>query len=210
MSRGQQTGVVNTAKGVQSNYNNLANTSFTNAQGDLGKQEAGIGDYGAALAGFKAANPYVTGGEAQTAENQQLADTAAASAESGGEALQGLATRSGQNPNAAIAATEHMKQQAARDLMGQQAGATERRLAAGTGYGEAVLGGQATKEGMQGDLTKTQAQIAAEQGGLAQGALNTEEGAAQTPSFFDTLGSSFASQLGKTLGGGNFNPFKKG
>lgn len=204
MSRGQMTQTFNTAKDQNQQYNNLANTSFNAAQEDIGKTQGEIGSYGEELAKFKAANPYVTGGQAETAENQQLADTAAGMAESAGQTLQSQAARTGQNAGGAIAATEHMQQENARNLMGQEAGATERRLAAGTGYGEAALGGQATKEGMQAGLTAEQAGLASEEGKLAQGALGIQEGAAQTPSFFDTLGSSFASSLGKTLGGGNF------
>lgn len=200
MSRGQQTGIYNTGTKEAGTLNPLANTSFTTAQQDINKAGEGINDYSGALAGFKAANPYVTGGEAQTAENQQLADVAAGQAESGGEALQGLATRTGQNAGGAIAATEHMKQQAARDLMGQQAGATERRLAAGTGYGEAVLGGEATKEGMKSNLARQQADLGTAEGDVAAKNLQIAGNAAETPSFFDTLGTSFGKSFGTFLG----------
>lgn len=201
MSRGQQGSVISTAKGVQATDSALANTSFTNsgtsftnAQGDLNKTQGDINSFGQALGQFKAANPYVQGGQAETAENQQLADTAAGQAESGGEALQSLAARTGQNAGGAIAATEHMKEDNARTLMGDEANATAGRIAAGTGYGEAVLSGTGQQEGMQQGLSNAQTnlgteqgKVGAEEGGLAQGALDTEEKAAQTPSFLETL-----------------------
>ena len=195
MSRGQQQSVINTASGVQKNDNTLANTSFNSAQQD-------IGEYSDALGGFKAANPYVQGGSVQTAQNQQIADTAAGQAERAGAAVQGAAVRTGQNAGGAIAATKDMEMANERALAGEEAGAAERRAAAGTGYGEAVLAGKEKIPGMED-------QIAAQEGQLAQGALNTQESASQTPSFFDTLGSSFASQLGKTLGGGTFSMSKQ-
>lgn len=190
MSRGQQEAVIKAASGVQKNDTSLANTSFNSAQND-------IGEYSNALGAFKAQNPYVQGGAVQTAQNQQIADTAAGQAERAGQAVQSAAVRTGQNPGGAIAATKDMELANERALAGQEAGATEQRAAAGTGYGEAVLAGQEKIPGMED-------QIAAQEGGLAQGALNTQEQASQTPSFFDTLGSSFAGQLGKTLGGGTF------
>jgi hypothetical protein len=223
LSRGQQGNVISTASGVQKTDSNLANTSFTNAQSDIGtmqtdvnKTQADVNGYGAQLDQFKANNPYVQGGQAETVENQQLADTAAGQAESGGETLQSQAARTGQNAGGAIAATEHMKEDNARTLMGQEADATAGRIAAGTGYGEALLGGEATKTGLQGGVEGEQAgvegaqeQLGATEGGLAQGALNTEEGAAQTPSFMDELGQgvikagvNFAGKFGPPGGGG--------
>ncbi len=209
MSRGQQGQVFGTANKEANTLNPMANTSFTNAQTDLNTTQQDINSYGDALSAFKAANPYVTGGEFQSATNRELADTAAGQAEAAGQALQGQAVRTGQNAGGAIAATEKMQQENERNLSGQEAAATAERLGAGTGYGEAVLGGTGTKEGMQAGLAKEQGALGAEEGGLAADNLKIAEGAAQTPSFFDTLGSSFASALGKTLGGGNFTMSKQ-
>jgi len=191
MSRGQQQSVIDTASGENKTYNTNAQTSFDTAGKD-------ITAYGQDVGKFNAANPYVQGGQAETAENQQLADTAAGQAEAAGQALQGQAVRTGQNAGGAIAATEHIAEDNTRNLQGQEAAATDKRLAAGTGYGEVGLQGAQNVENMQD-------QLATQQGQLAQGALGTQEQASQTPSFMDTLGSSFAGTLGKTLGGGNFS-----
>src|SRR5579859_3643355 len=157
MSRSQQTQVFNTARGENAAYNKEAQTSFDTSQRD-------IGDYASAVGAFRAANPYVQGGQAQTLENQQLSDTAAGQAEAAGQALQSAAVRTGQNPAGAIAATENMQTRNARDLAAEEAAATERRLAAGTGYQEAGLEGIGQTEQMQNRLAE-------EQGQLAQGAL---------------------------------------
>ncbi len=193
MSRAQQGQVFSTGQAENKNYNADANSSFSNAQGD-------ITGYGDALSAFKAANPYVTGGAAETAENQSIADTAAAGSQAAGEALQSQAVRTGQNAGGAIAATENIAEQNDRNLMSEEAKATEQRLGAGTGYGEAVLSGTGTQEGMQASLADQEAKT-------AQGALGSEEQAAQTPSFLDELGQGliqtgvgFASGFGTGLG----------
>lgn len=152
------------------------------------------------MGGFKAANPYVAGGQAQTVENQQLADTADAQARAAGQTVQSAAVRTGQNAGGAIAATEQMQQENERALAGQEASATDKRLAADTGYQGAVLGATGETENLQDQLAQQQA-------GAAQGALGTQETAAQTPSFLDELGSglikagdSFAQGAGAAVG----------
>jgi hypothetical protein len=186
MSRSQQGQTFNTASGENKSYNNLANTSFANTQGD-------INNYASAVGGFNAANPYVQGGQAETAENQQIADTGAGMARSAGQALQSQAVRTGQNAGGAIAATEQMEQQNERNLVGQEAGATQQRLAADTGYRTTGLEAGAKIPGMED-------QVAQQEAAAAQGALGTQEQAAQTPSFMDELGNGFASNLGKAAG----------
>ena len=109
MSRGQQQNVINQASGENQGYNKMANTSFGAAQTD-------VGNYDSQLSEYKAANPYVQGGQAQTVENQQMADTAAASAQSAGQAVQSAAVRTGQNPGGAVAATENMQAENERAL----------------------------------------------------------------------------------------------
>jgi hypothetical protein len=193
MSRAQMGNVVNTAQGQNATLNQNSNTSFNAAQND-------VNSYANEVGAFKAANPYVTGGAAETAENQQLADVAAASGTSAGQALQGAAVRGGENPGAAIAATKDIQTGNERALTGQEAAATERRLAAGTGYGQTVLGAT-------GDVSKMEDTIANQQGSLAAGALSTEERAAAMPSFLDELGqgmiqsgNSFAQGYGQGMG----------
>lgn len=186
MSRAQQNQVNSTSAAENSSYNADATKAFGDAQAD-------VNNYGKALGSFVAANPYVNGGQAETADNQMTADTAAGQAEAAGQSLQGQAVRTGQNAGGAIAATEEMQRQNERNLIGQEALQTKDRLAAGTDYAQAGLKGLA-------DVTSMQDQLATQQGQLAQGALNTQEQSAQTPSWTDQFGDSFASTLGKTLG----------
>lgn len=173
MSRGQQADVIKTASGENQAYNADAQTGYKMAEND-------ISDYGTAVGKFNASNPYVQGGEFQTAENQQLSDTAAGLGESLGQTVQGQAVRTGQNAGGAIAATENMREQNMRDLAGAEAGATERRIAADTGYKEAGLEGISTIEAKRAALASAEA-------GNAQSALGTQEQAAQTPGFWDQL-----------------------
>jgi hypothetical protein len=177
--------VYGTAGKTQQNYGNLANSSYNAAQQD-------ISDYGSAVGKFNANNPYVQGGSVETAQNQQASDTAAGLAESAGQSLQGAAVRTGQNAGGAIAATEDMQEKAQRALTGEEAGNTIARAGANTGYEQAGLGGLATKQSMQDAM-------AAQESGASQAALNTQQQAAQMPSFMDTLGTSFATQTGKGL-----------
>ena len=181
MSRGQQGNVYSQEQAVQKGYNTNANTSFNTAQQD-------VDSYGNAVGKFQAANPYVEGGQVETSQNQQIADTAAAGSEAAGQALQGQAVRTGQNASGAIAATKQMEEANQRNLSGEEANATLGRVGAGVGYNEAGVGMQGTQEGMEDTLAQ-------QQGNLAQGAANTEEQAAQTPSFMDELGGGLASAL---------------
>lgn len=174
MSRAQQGQVLNTAQGENQTYNQNAQTSFDTTQGD-------IDSYGKAVGAFSAANPYGQGGAVQTAQNQEASDTAAGQAQAAGQAVQSAAVRTGQNAGGAIAATENMEEQNARNLAGQEASDTVGRAAADTSYQSAVLGDTAQVANMQDTLSQQQA-------GAAQGALGTEEQAAQTPSFLDELG----------------------
>lgn len=195
MSRAQQGQVFSTAGGQQTTYNNMADTSFGKAEGD-------IADYASAVNQFKANDPYVASGEAQTAENQQLADTAAGGAQAAGQAIQSAAVRTGQNPAGAIAATEKIAQENQRTLGGQEAAATDKRLGEEATYNEAALQGKAQAEGMQNT-------VAEEEQKAAQGNLGTEEQAAQTPSFMDELGQGII-QSGVAFAGGAGQAFGKG
>jgi hypothetical protein len=183
MSRGQMGQVFGTASKENQTYNTNANTSFNAAQGD-------VANFADTVGAFKAANPYVQGGQAQTVENQQLSDTAAGGAQALGQTLQSAAVRGGQNPNAAIAASEKVAENNQRTLAGEEAGATERRLGAQTGYNEAGM--EAT-----GKIATLQDQLAEQQGQLGQGALGTEQKAAETPSFWDELGQGLISAGGQ-------------
>lgn len=175
MSRSQQGAVVQQAGDENKTYNQNAQTSFNTTQGD-------VTDFGKATNKFVAANPYIQGGEYQTSSNQILGDTAAGLAQSTGQGIQGAAVRTGQNAGGAIAATENMEEANMRGLSAEQAKANQDRIAGETKYDETGLGLKATGVGMQDELSTQQA-------GAAQGALGTQEQAAQTPSFMDQLGS---------------------
>lgn len=155
-------------------YNQNAQTGFATAQQD-------INSFGNAIGKFNAANPYVQGGQFETAENQQLSDTAAGQAQRAGQAVQSAAVRTGQNAGGAIAATKEMEAENQRALAGEEAGATQQRIGAGTGYQAQGLGFEGQQEGMQSSLAN-------QQGGLAAGALATDEKASEMPSFLDELG----------------------
>lgn len=174
MSRAQQGQVTQQAQQENSTYNTNANTSFDTTNKD-------IASYGDAVGAFKAANPYVQGGQAEVAADQQLADTSAGQAKAAGQAIQSAAVRTGQNAGGAIAATENMQEENERNLVGEEGKATADRLAAGSTYAEAGLNDQAKVAGLQDDVAQQQAQA-------AQGALGTQEQAANTPSFMDELG----------------------
>lgn len=192
MSRAQQGQLFNTATGQNKTLSQEGQTSFNTANQDINNFSQDVG-------AFKAANPYGQGGVAQTAENQALSDTAAGQASAAGQALQGQAVRTGQNAGGAIAATENMQEQNQRALGGQEAAATQQRLAADTGYNQTALQGAGQVENMQNQLGQ-------EETSAAQGTLGTAEQAAQTPSFFDelgqgliTAGSNFAGGAGMAL-----------
>lgn len=193
MSRAQEGQVVQTAGDQNKQFNSNAQTSYTNAQGD-------ISGYQDQLAKFAAANPYGEGGAYQTDENKVLANTADASAQSAGQAIQGAAVRTGQNAGGAIAATENMQQQNERNLSGQEAEAEAGRIGAGAGYGSQVLGASAVPAQLETTL-------AGQQAGAGNQALGVDQSASQTPSFLDELGNGviqagvgFAGGMGAGLG----------
>lgn len=186
MSRAQETTATNTAATQNTGYYDNAQNSYTSAQADAGKFESAIGTYAAA-------NPYGQGGQSQTVTNQQLSDTANATAAAGANTLQGAALRTGQNTQGAVAATEAMQQEAQRTLGGQEAAATQARIGAGAAYGQNVVG-------MQGTAEAQQAQLAGQQAQAGEGALNSQVNAARTPSWTDEFGESIAKTLGQGAG----------
>lgn len=187
MSKAQSTTAFNTGNATQATDQGNSQSSYNAAQDD-------VGNYEDQLAKFSAANPYTQGGQFQTAQNTQLADTAAAGSQAAAQAVQSAAVRSGQNPAAGIAATEQIAQQQQRNLAGEQADATTSRIASGAGYGNQVLGASAKPEEMEQQLSSTEGQ-------LAGGALGDETKAAAVPSFTDELLSAGAGALGKAAGG---------
>lgn len=174
MSRSQQNETYQSSQDQNKQASGNAESSYKLAQENAG-------NYQSELAKFEAGDPYTQGGEFETAQNQQLADTAAAGAQSAGEAIQGAAVRSGGNPGQAIAATEAIANQNDRNLASQEAEATAQRLGAKTAYGQTVVGATGAGEQQQQNLMSAE-------NARAQGALGTQEDAARTPSFTDMLG----------------------
>jgi hypothetical protein len=193
MSRAQQQNVINTASGE-----NAANEAT--AQQAEQAQQQDIGQYQSALGKFAANNPYVQGGQFQTAENAVTANTSDASANAAKAALQQQAERTGQNPAAANATAATIAETNARNLGAEQAQNTANRIGSEAGYNQTALQGAASVPGMEGSLASTA-------GGQANQELGTQEQASNTPSFGEMLTSSllgagqgFASGFGQGLG----------
>ena len=195
MSRGQENQAFNTASGQNSQFNQNAQQSYAKAQ-------QGVGAYENQLAKFAADNPYVQGGEYQTAENQVLANTSDAAAQSAGQALQGAAVRTGGNPNAAIAATEAMQQANERNLSGQEAQAQQQRIGQEAQYNQSVLNASEVPAQLESGLSGQQANA-------GNAALGEQVKAGETPSFMEELGAGMI-QAGANFAGGFGQGMAKG
>lgn len=187
MSRGQQGQVFQT--GQQQNKQAFGNeeNSYNLAQTDIGNYEQQLGRYAAE-------NPYTAGGEYQSQQKRVLANTADAMATGAGARLQALSARTGQNPAAAISATEAMQQANERALAGQEASAEEQRIQGEAGYNRDVLSATAAPVGMETSLAR-------QQGEQSQASFGEEEQAAKTPSFLESLESQLASAGESFVGG---------
>lgn len=189
MSRGDQRDVQKEAK--------TQNTAeFENSQNSYKKAQTGINDYESELANYSASDPYQSGGEFETAEDQQIGNTADSTAASARNELQTQALRTGANSEGAIAASESVADQMERNSAAQRAAAEEARIGSEESVKTNVLQG---KE----DVPKLEAGLSGEQGGAANSALGVQANASATPGFWDTFGDSFAHAIGNTLGGGN-------
>lgn len=195
MSRSQQQSVINTAASQNK-------TDFGNAQTELGNTQNDISDYKGQLAKFVSANPYTKGGEFDSTINTGLANASDAGSNSLKGALQSQTLRTGQNSAANAATAAEGARQNTRDLSSALAGAQQQRIQSEAGYNQTALGATSTP-------ISADAGLYGSAGGQASGALNTQAGASQTPGFWDTLGDSFGSTLGKTLAGGNLTAVKQ-
>ena len=202
MSRGQEGAVVGTSKAQNSTYFNNAQNSYNSAQSDVGDFSKQLSDYKGQVANFSAKNPYVQGGEFDTASNRQIANTNDAAARSAGQALQGQALRTGQNSAGAVAATEAMEEQGARDTNAEQARATQQRVQGEAGYNKEALGANQGVLEATAQPEQMEANLSGQQGNLAGGALSTEQKAGETPSWFDEFGNAVAQGLGKGVTSG--------
>lgn len=194
MSRAQQSDVISTAKGQNA-------TDFSNAQSSYGNTQDAIGDYTKNLAQFTSGNPYTKGGEYDQTINTGLSNVADAGSNSLKGALQSQAQRTGMNSAADAATAASGAQANTRDLSSALASAQQSRIGSEAGYNTTALGASSVPINANQALYGTSS-------GAASGALNTQASAAATPGFWDTLGDSFGSQLGKTLAGGNITATK--
>jgi len=183
MSRGQSTQAFNTA----SNENA---TDFGNAQSAFGSTEDAIGNYNNQLAKFVSGNPYTPGGDYDQTINTGLTNVSDAGANSLAGALQSQARRTGQNSAADAATAAAGAQQNTRDLSGDLAAAQQKRIAGVAGYNQAALGASALPINANQSLYGTSSNA-------ADNLLGDETNAAKTPSFWDEVGGSLASNLGK-------------
>lgn len=188
MSRAQETTATNTAAAQGSTYFNNSQNSYAQAAQDAGNFEKQVGAYAAG-------NPFVQGGQDQKVTNQQLTNTADASAQAAGQALQSQALRTGQNAAGGVAATEAMQQQNERNLSGQEASATQQRIGSEAAYNKSALDASGQAQQMEASLSGQQAQA-------AEGALGNQVKAASTPSWTDEFGNAVASTLAKGAGVG--------
>jgi hypothetical protein len=189
MSRSQSTQTFNTASGN-------AKTDQSNAQSSYGATQGDIQNYRDQLNKFVSSNPYTKGGQFDQTINTGLANTSDAGGASLKGALQSQALRTGQNSAADAATASEYARQNQRQLTADQATAQQQRIGSEADYNKTGLAAAT-------EPISAESNLYGQSTGAANTALNTAAGAAQTPSFFDTLGSSFAGALGKTLGGGN-------
>jgi hypothetical protein len=169
-------------------------TNEQTAQQAEQQQQKGVNNYQSAISQYASKNPYVQGGQAQTAQNQVTSNTSDAAAAALKANLQQQAQRTGQNPNAANATAASGAEAIARNLDAQQGADTAARIGSEAGYNKDVLGATGQVPGMEG-------QIASEAGGQANTQLGTAEQAANQPSFADMLTSGLLSAGGQFAGG---------
>ena len=162
-----------------------SSTDQSNATSSFGATNSDIGAYQKQLASFVSGNPYTQGGQYDQTINPALANASDAGSNSLKGALQSQALRTGQNSAADAATAASGAQANTRALSGNLATAQQGRISSDAGYNQTALGATATPISAQSQLYGT-----ALSGGNS--ALNTGESAAQTPSFWDEVGNSFA------------------
>ena len=191
ISRGQQQQVLNTASSQNA-------TNFGNAQSAFGQTQNDVGDYTNALNKYVSANPYVQGGQYDQTINAGLANTSDAGANSLAGALQSQAKRTGMNSAADAATASSMAQANTRSLSADQAAAQQQRIGSDASYNQTALNASATPAQLESGLYGTS-------GSQGNQELSTQESAAQTPSFWDEVGSGLTQGLGGALGGTSYN-----
>jgi hypothetical protein len=102
--------------------------------------------------------------------------------------LQSQALRTGQNSAADASTAAEFARQNQRQLTADQATAQQQRIAGDTAYKQSAL--QAGTEPISAESN-----LYGQSTGAGNSALNTAEGAAQQPGFFDQLGNAFAGSM---------------
>lgn len=189
MSRAQQSALIDTAKADTAADQTAATTART-------AESADIGNYQAQLSKFAASNPYTQGGEYDTSEDKKLSGVADAGSAAIANQENLIAKRTGQNAAAPEAIAAEAARANQRDLSAEEGQTTQTRIADEAGYNQQVQSDTAVPAELEQGIYNTSL-------GGADATLNTQAGASSTPGFWDTLGDSFASALGKTAGGGN-------
>ena len=189
MSRSQQSQVLATA---QAN----SGADQTTAQNAQQAEVADIGNYEKQLSQYAADNPYKAGGEYDTATDSKLSGVADVGSSAIANQLATQAKRTGENATAANATAAEVARANERELAAGEAGATQTRIGDEANYNAGVLQDTAAPVAMEAGVANPALSA-------SNSALGIGGDAAKTPGFWDSLGTSFAQQLGKTAGGGN-------
>lgn len=186
MSRGQQNKVVNAG---------LANSAAdqTAAGGALTATNADLGDYTDRLKQFAADNPYKAGGEFAQDQSQIAASAADTDSSALRDSLARSTQTSGENTGGYANNVAEATRQATRDQATTLANADATRIGNKSAYDASTLQASSLPADLQSRLYGTAV-------GGANSSLGVAGGAAQTPSFLDTLGQSLAKSLGQVSG----------
>lgn len=191
MSRSQQQQILNTA----TTNSGADQTTATKA---AAAEQTGIDNYESQLSKYAAENPFLEGGAYDKASQAKLSGVADAGSKALNDVLQRQALRTGENATSSVATAAEAARQNQRDLMTAEADETQKRIGAGADYDKSVLGASEVPAQLEQGMYSTSLSG-------ADNSLSIAGDAAKTPGFWDTLGTSFASQLGKTAGGGNLS-----
>jgi hypothetical protein len=186
MSRGQQSKVVNAG---------LANSAAdqTAASNALTATNADLGDYTNRLNAFAAANPYQAGGQFAQDQSQIASSAADTSSNAIQDSLARSTAASGENTGGVANNVAEAQRQATRDQATTMANADATRIGNKSAYDGSVLQASSLPADLQSRLYGSAI-------GGSNSALGVAGGAAQTPSFLDTLGNSLAKSLGTVSG----------
>lgn len=196
MSRDQSANISTTA---QTN----SGTDQTAAENAQTAENQDIQGYEGQLSQYAANNPYVQGGEDQTAQNQTLAANADVGSQAITNQLQTQSQRTGQNAGAANATAAAAAQQNLINESSAEGADNATRIGDEATYNQSVLGASEVPAQLEAGEASTDL-------GAANNSLGTaEQASAASPDFWDELSQGLMSGLGqvgaaavKTYGGG--------